>query len=142
MKNTSYYLVEPSAHLQELLSSPSGRDLAAILPKSFLFSHLEGGQGTDTTQDRIAWAKLLFLAHLRQEYGTIPECRQLFEHARISIEEFDRYWKIERHLLEETFEVVEQGIDPETAALFSQTGAPSVDEWITGLQTSANSRTL
>lgn len=134
MKTTSYYLVEPNSSMQELLSSSSGSELASFIPRSFLFSREEGGQAGDTIQDRITWAKLLFLAFLRRECGPIPECKQIFEHAQISVEEFDRWWKIERYHLEEVFEAVEEGIDEQTAALFMRTNSPLVDEWIAGLQ--------
>ncbi len=128
-----YYLFRPNEHLKEVLTSNA--DLLRLLPKYFLFSRVEGGKAPFVgLSDRVSWAKLLFLTYLIMEFENIPEFKSFFGELHVSLDEFDRWWTVERFGLEETLEGVEKDIDERLMNRFEKTNMDMVDQWINNLQ--------
>jgi hypothetical protein len=133
MLQTAYYLIRPSSPLRDHLTSKSS-DYVDILLRPVLLSNGETDRSAWGEEDHAARIKLVFLAYLWHEYSRDPEFQQLLMGFSIGLETFDRWWILERHLLEGSAEALEKGIDSQTVERMRLTALPLVDRWASDLR--------
>lgn len=130
-----YYVIRPTAALKERLNMIKiDADLAEILFETKSWQHHRVGLVKDGTGDDIAEVKLLFLANLMPDYLSKCLYQTLLEENCISLELFDKWWAIERYLVDEISAEVEERIDTAVARFFVKTGLERVDFWIDKMQ--------
>jgi hypothetical protein len=133
-----YYLIKPSEALKNKLTmSDLEPDLLESISQIQLWEH--NRVNPIESDGDIAEIKLLFLANIKSLYLGANLYQIIFEDHHVSLEIFDKWWGIERYLVEEYFAEVEEEIDSTIASEFVKTGIERVDLWIDRLQKKHNS---
>jgi hypothetical protein len=130
MKYEAYYVIKPKL---ELLDKLDGYENSEVLTEKVLWQGSEGGRTAWTESDYICRVKLLFLLHIKYEYSNIEEYKIIMEHNPISIESFDKWWKIERYVVEENIKNIEMSIKELKGVSIQNTNKPVIDSWIDNL---------
>lgn len=128
-----YYLIKPSEALKNKLTMLDLEpDLRESISQIQLWEH--NRVSPIESEGDIAEIKLLFLARIKSLYLRDDLYQKIIENRHISLEDFDRWWGIERYFVEEYFAELEEEIDPAIASEFVKTGIERVDLWIERLQ--------
>lgn len=130
-----YYVIKPNAAFKERLTMKKiDTDLAGILSEISFWTHNKVNIIEKHPESDIAQVKLLFLASLMSDYLSNNLYQDLLEQSDISLEVFDKWWGVERYLLDEDFKDVEKRITPSIASCFTKTGIGRVDFCIDEMQ--------
>ncbi|KPA09174.1 hypothetical protein MHK_010623 [Candidatus Magnetomorum sp. HK-1] len=107
MKFSAYYIIRGKKELHNYLLKKVDSDLAQLLYEGEVFENKEGGRTAWRNEDHQVKVKvkLIYLTYLRSEYfRKDDEYRRVFETNQISVELFDKWWSIERFVVDETTE--------------------------------------
>lgn len=131
-----YYVIKPNDTLTKRLTQIKSidADLVEVLSEVVLWTHHKVNLVESHPEGDIAEIKLLFLAHLMSEYLSDGLYEELLELSWISVEVFDKWWIIERYLLDTDFADIEEKIPSTVANFFVKTGIERVDLWIDKMQ--------
>jgi hypothetical protein len=125
------YLVEPLPALSDRLRGWGDDDFAAVLLDPRLFRRVEVSGSAWLHDDRLVQAKLLFLASLR-EYTPLGEAAgfaAVFGSPVISVEVFDRWFRVRRFEVDQEMDVLEARLR-ECPLPVEITGRQVVDWWL------------
>jgi hypothetical protein len=130
-KFEAFYLVEPRPELAEHLRGRVESDFADVLLDPQLFRREEHSRTMWFEPQRLAQAKLLFLASLRQYTPLADDAgfAAVFGSAAISVEQFDRWFTVRRFQVDEELNVLE-GWSRQFIGRVEPSGVPLVDEWL------------
>ncbi len=127
------FLIAANGALQGRMSS-YGSDVAGLLTEARLWSSSHSDRSDWTVASRTVAVKLLYLAHLRQEYSQYEEYRSVLGDLPITVDAFDRWWSVTPLFIDEDFDDVATRLDPAVVARIGKTGTRVVDEWIEELR--------
>jgi hypothetical protein len=131
MKYEAFYLIEPRPALAEHLRGRVEPDFADVLLEAQLYRRTEYDRSMWFEPQRLAQAKLLFLASLR-EYDPIDDdagFSAVFGSAAISVELFDRWFLIRRLGVDDDLDSLEGRLRAVIDRVVPP-GIPLVDEWL------------
>lgn len=134
MMKKSYYVIKPTSDLRRLLQNYL--DVALFLNDPFLWVSEEGGYTSWKPSDYQVRTKLIFLAYLkaRLEKMLSPKFKQLsgelFNQPPIDVSLFDKWWTIERFVLNGDVQESLESLQSRSIREFSMTGNNIVDDWI------------
>jgi hypothetical protein len=127
----AFYLIEPRPELANHLLGQVDPDFAEVLLEPRLYRRQEGGNSAWLHADRLAQAKLVFLASLR-EYDLVVDdagFAAVFGSAVVSVELFDRWFTVRRLEVEQELELLEARLR-EPGLRVEPSGRPLVDLWL------------
>jgi hypothetical protein len=133
MEHIVYYLFKPSVALRERMAAYDS-DLVEFLLLPVLWSNNEADRSPWRPVHHVAILKLLFLAQIKSQVGQDPLFTEYFGDMEISLENFDKWWFVERHGFDADYYDVEKQIDPLILQTCHKTGIALVDERIAKLQ--------
>ena len=134
MKFYAYYVIKGKKELLEFLLSKVDEEFASIFYDGEVFENSEGGRTAWASNEHTTRVKLLYLTYLRCEYlQTVKEYEYIFETDEISVALFDRWWTIERFVMDETTESYSDEIAKYIDHV-KETGNACVDSWIQRLK--------
>jgi hypothetical protein len=133
MTSRLFFLITANENLRARLSGNTS-DVAEILSATRLWSAVHSDRSNWTMASRAVAVKLLYLAHLRQEYSQYEDYLSILADAPITPESFDNWWLLTPLAVDEDFESVVARLDPAVAAEIPLTGMAAVDTWIRTLQ--------
>jgi hypothetical protein len=133
MRQSVYYVIRPTDALRQSLARYPG-DLSDILLRPMLLANDEPDRSPWRELEHLARVKLLHLAYLQMEYSADGEFKEALGDFSLDCATFDRWWSVERHLVDEALQDIEKRLDQQTARSLKPTGVPLVDEWIAGLK--------
>lgn len=134
----AFYLIDPRPELIDHLRKQTDADLACILTEPVLIRNREADRSDWTAEEHTLAVKLLFLARLR---GYLPlrsdeDARRLLGSDRIDVELFDRWWLIQRLVLEEDTDQMVTFLRPVLDKVVA-TGNDAVDHWLNSMHDDA-----
>jgi hypothetical protein len=132
MRYTAYYLFRPQETLQQTVSPNS--EIAEILLSDTLWSSDEGGISAWQEADYIARMKLLFLVYIVKEYSHCEEFPEKLRWSSVSLDTFDTFWTLDRYLLEESREAIEDTLGSGDLELVVTPETPLVVSWLASLR--------
>ncbi len=135
MQYDALYMIEPSAALPEHLRGRVEPDFAEVLLEPQLYRRAEHDRSMWLKPQRLAQAKLLFLASLRQ-YAPIDDDDKfsaVFGSAAISVDLFDHWFMIHRLGIDDDLDNLEVGLRAVIDRVVPP-GIPLVDSWLSELR--------
>ena len=131
----AFYLIESRPELVARLNGRVEPDFAELLLQPRLFRQQEGGNSDWLHADRVAQAKMLFLASLR-EYDAVADdtgFAAVFESAVVGVGLFDRWFVARRLEVEQELELL-VGRLREPGLRVEPSGRPVVDRWLSAVR--------
>jgi len=130
----AFYLVEPRSELAGHLRGRVEPDFADVLLEPRLYRREEHSRSAWFEPQRLAQAKLLFLASLREFTPVADDAgfAAVFGSAVISVALFDRWFVVRRLQVEQELDLLERWLR-EHLGRVEPTGMPTVDQWLSEL---------
>ena len=131
----AFYLVEPRPELADHLRGRVEPDFAGVLLEPQLYRREEYSRSMWFEPQRLAQAKLLFLASLR-EYTPVADDEgfaAVFGSSAISVALFDRWFVVRRFQIEQELDLLEPRLRDHLDRVESS-DIPLVDEWLSELR--------
>ena len=132
MTYDAFYLIDPRTELVDHLRKQPDADLGDILTEPALIRNRETDRSDWSAKDHTVAVKLLFLARLREYLPSDEDAARLLGSDRISVEVFDRCWRIRRLILEDDAEQMLTFLRPLLDKV-TPTGHGVVDSWLNSM---------
>lgn len=108
-------------------------EVLELISGPIVWTKKEGGRTAWTHNDYIIQVKLLFLANLLSEVKGSrlePFILEIVGNKSLTVEIFDKWWRVERFTADDTFESIEEELKVEYLKLIAKTNDPMIDSWL------------